>query len=97
MSLQLEKLDGRHSLNSVFNYRVRFVGNDSISAFVNARIWLTESYGHGLERELVWITTPVYKYDVPQISWAWHNDDSGRYIYLKEELLSHFSLKYLNT
>ena len=94
----LEKLDGRHSLCSMFSHRVRFSGIEEIGEYIRARAWLTEHYGLGIERDLIWASFPHYKLDIEQPEWSWHNDDRTRsFIYLKDALVTHFSLKYLNT
>ena len=62
-----------------------------------ARLWLTEHNGPGIERELMWVTAPHYNIEYPAVHWAWHNEDRSHFIYLKDSLVTHFSLKYLNT
>jgi hypothetical protein len=97
--IKLEKLDNRHTLVTFFTHRARLRGIDDAPKFIEIRNWLWEQYGPGIERELVW----VMKYqntlgnitEVPT-KWAWHVDDNKYYIYLKEETLTHFTLKWMN-
>ena len=68
---------------------------------MNARVWLWENYGPGIERELAWtIRLPEFTTEdfiAQPIKWAWYVDDRTYYIYLKDEVVTHFSLKYINT
>ena len=93
MSIALEKLDNRHMLHQYFTHRVQYIGDDDAIKFIDARNWLWENYGPGLERAIWYLT----KYtDTGQPSWAWHCNDRHYYLYLKDALVTHFSLKYLN-
>jgi hypothetical protein len=92
--IKLEKLDNRHSLNTFFTHRIKMFGDDKTLQWVEMRNWMWEQYGPGLEYETVWLL----KYNPKlQCKWAWRVNDSYYYIYLKDEMLTHFSLKYLNT
>jgi hypothetical protein len=93
MALTLQKLDGRHELNTIFTHRVKYTTTE-IESYIQAKLWLTEYYGLGLEREVMWAIkyAPEFK---PE--WAYYNDGRVLYIYLKDALVTHFSLKYLNT
>lgn len=99
MSIQLETLTSRHLLNKLFSHRVKFLGQDDTVQYIKARLWLNEHYGPGIEREFAWIMDYPNDFEVPDFQWAWFNEDRlGRhYIYLKDSLITHFSLKYLNT
>lgn len=99
-NIKLETLDGRHSLNTFFTHRAKLMGQDNAPKFVEIRNWLWEQYGPGLERDTVWIM----KYQnvqgkIPEFktTWAWHIDDRKYYLYMKEEILTHFTLKWMNT
>jgi hypothetical protein len=92
MSLSLEKLDARHALFPHYSHRVKYSGDQK--QYVITRNWLWESYGPGLEREL-WYVTCYEEVAVPE--WAWHTDGRTNFLYLKDALVTHFSLKYLNT
>jgi hypothetical protein len=98
--MKLETLDGRHALSSFFSHRARMMGTSEIVLFIQIRNWCWENYGPGIDRDTYWalqyhdITDQLLGFE-PQ--WAWHSEDSKRYIYLKEEVLTMFSLKWLNT
>ena len=92
--ITLQKLDGRHALSTMFTHRVKIVGTDNVPKWIEIRNWLWENYGPGLERETIWVTQ-YHDQVVPK--WSWHIDDRKYFLYLKEETLTHFSLKYLNT
>jgi len=92
MKFRLSKLDGRYAGNREFSHRVSFVGEwrDRSEQFVKMREWCWEMFGAGVERNLV--------YCKPNTRWAWHIDESpttAYYIYLKEESLTHFQLKWM--
>ena len=92
--ITLEKLDKRHNLHEFFTHRTWQTDKDQVPEWVKMRNWLWENYGPGLEYETVWITQyhPEFK-----IQWAWRVEDQVYYLYLKDEILTHFSLKFLNT
>jgi hypothetical protein len=99
-NITLQKLDGRHALNSFFGHRAKMVGMDNAPNFVEIRNWLWENHGPGIERELVW----MLKYHATKgtispfkAEWAWHVDDRKFYIYMKDEVLTHFTLRWMNT
>jgi len=94
--ITLQKLDGRHTSSTVFQHRAKMRGVDGCVQFVEIRNWLWENYGPGLERETVWALQYFHE-KVPEPKWGWWVDDSKYYIYMKDEVLTHFSLKYLNT
>jgi hypothetical protein len=91
----LQKLDGRHTLSQFYPYRAKMIGNDGCMKFVEIRNWLWENYGPGLERETVWVV--LYQEGTKEPKWSWWVDDRKYFIYMKDEILTHFSLKYLNT
>ena len=93
-NIKLEKLDARHSLNQFFTHRTKMTGSDSVPKWLEMREWLWDQYGRGLEYETVWI---MQYHPGKEYRWAWRIDDKRYYLYLKEEILTHFSLKYLNT
>lgn len=93
-NIQLEKLDGRHGLSSIFSHRAKLIGTSEVPNWIEIRNWLWENYGPGLEYETVWT---MHYHDGSEPKWAWRINDRRYYIYLKEEVLTHFSLKYLNT
>jgi hypothetical protein len=95
MNLKLEKLDNRHALHTVFSHRVKMMGMDTVPKFVEMRNWLWENYGPGLERELVWVMQ--FHEAVTDTKWAWHTEDRKYYIYLKGDVVTYFSLKWMNT
>jgi hypothetical protein len=95
VKITLQKLDGRHSLSTFFSHRAKMIGMDGCAEFVEIRNWMWENYGPGLERETVW--TLNYFKEIPVPVWAWHVDDRKYYIYMKDEVLTHFTLKYMNT
>jgi len=95
MAALLEKLDGRHALSDSFSHRVKWRGTDHAKDFINARNWLWENYGPGVERDLYWLQQfPEYDIDP---KWVWYVDDRTYFLYLKDGLVTHFSLKYINT
>ena len=79
----------------VFDYRAKMRGNDGCAKFIEIRNWMWENYGPGLERETFWTTQ--YFQEVPTVRWVWWVNDGVYYIYLKDEALTHFTLKFLNT
>lgn len=93
--ITLQKLDGRHTLSDFFQHRARMIGTDGCVKFVEIRNWLWEHYGPGLERETVWVMK--YFNNVPEPKWAWWVDDRKYYIYMKDDVVTYFSLRYLNT
>jgi hypothetical protein len=93
--IKLEKLDGRHALVTVFTHRAKLAGMDNVTKFIEIRNWLWEHYGFGVEREIVWIVK--YHDDAIKPKWAWHVEDRKYYLYMKEEVLTHFTLKWMNT
>lgn len=93
-NITLQKLDGRHSLSHFFTHRARLIGIDDIHKWIEMRNWLWENYGPGLERDTVWLVH-YKKLECPQ--WAWHVDDRKYYLYLKDEVLTHFTLRWMNT
>ena len=98
--IKLEKLDGRHSLNTFYTHRAKLVGMEDVPKFIEIRNWLWEHYGPGLERETIWVVQyQSMKANLPDFNplWAWHVDDRKYYLYMKEEVLTHFTLKWLNT
>lgn len=95
MTARLEKLDGRHVLSSEFSHRVRWYGTDSVKEFVTARNWLWENYGPGVERDFYWLKRFPEHGISPE--WVWHVDDRTYFLYLKDSVVTHFSLKYINT
>ena len=93
-NIALQKLDGRHASSNFFSHRAKMAGMDCVPEWVEIRKWLWENYGPGLERDVVWIIK--YHHQEPP-KWGWHIDNGKYYLYLKEEVVTHFSLKYLNT
>jgi len=97
--MQLEKLDGRHALSTFFSHRVR-LGTSDIAVYIQIRNWCWENYGPGIDRDTFWAIQyheVMDKLDGFNPKWAWHKDDRKYYIYLKDELLTYFSLKWMNT
>lgn len=96
MNIKIEKLDGRHALNELFTHRVNIKSNEApdVIKFIEIRNWLWEQYGPGLEHETAWT---MHYFEEVKARWAWRIDNQKFYIYLKEDVLTHFSLKYLNT
>jgi len=90
MAINIQKLDARHNGHWYFTHRVEISGNwdQRREQFVQMREWCWENFGPGVERDLV-----DHK---PETKWAWHVHDrpTGFYIYLKDELLTYFSLKW---
>ena len=93
--LHLQRLDARYSLHLLFQYRVEFLGlvhlAERVQRFVEIRNWCWETFGPGIERVAVGYGS------LPKFEWAWHCDPGGRelHIYLKEENLTHFQLKWM--
>jgi hypothetical protein len=94
MNLLLEKLDGRHNARRVYSHRiwVRGPSHDRKRNYVQLREWCWETFGPGCERDLIWYN------DSSSYRWAFHHDQKSDilYIYLKEEVLTTFVLKWLN-
>ena len=95
MALQLETLDGRHSGNIFFKYRVWVYGPDRIRDFINVRNWCWEVWGSSCEREDYMMSYSDQDV-VTNSQWAWHKVDRSRYIYLvNDQALAFFKLKWL--
>ena len=93
MQFLIEKLDGRHNASLVFTHRawIRGTGHaERKQNFIQMREWCWETFGPGCERDLVWYNGNI------TYSWAFHYDQrqGSLYIYLKEELLTAFLLKW---
>jgi hypothetical protein len=90
MPIFFQKLDGRHSAHRDFSHRAEIFGpwDERRTQFVEIRDWCWENFGPGIEREL--------RDQKPEAKWAWHISESpsGYYIYLKDEMLTYFSLKW---
>ena len=95
MALNLEKLDGRHSGNYYFKYRVWVHGTDRVRDFIQIRNWCWEVWGPSCERDdhiLSYNNSTV----VNNPHWAWHVYERSRYIYLiDDQALAFFKLKWL--
>lgn len=94
MKLQLERLDGRHNASRVYTHRVWIQGmsHDRKQSYIQLREWCWENFGPGCERDLIWYNkSSTYR-------WAFHFDQKSEapYIYLKEEVLTAFMLKWVN-
>jgi hypothetical protein len=94
MKLQLERLDGRHNASRVYTHRVWIYGSDfdSKKNYIDLREWCWETFGPGCERDLIWYNkSSSYR-------WAFHHSQKSdsMYIYLKEEVLTTFMLKWIN-
>ena len=94
MQLQLERLDGRHNASRVYTHRVwiRGSGAERKKMYIQLREWCWETFGPGCERDLIWYN------DSSSYRWAFHFDQKSEapYIYLKEEVLTAFMLKWVN-
>ena len=95
MALKLETLDGRHSGNYYFKYRVWVHGTDRVRDFIQIRNWCWEVWGPSCERDdhiLSYNNSTV----VNNPHWAWHVYERSRYIYLiDDQALAFFKLKWL--
>lgn len=90
MQLIYTQLDGRHKGFKTFNFRVEIFGSWDTRAqeFVEVREWCWDTFGPSTELSL--------NHYNPK-SWAWNIDPKGHnsyYIYLKDECLTHFTLKW---
>ena len=95
MALKLETLDGRHSGNYYFKYRVWVHGTDRVRDFIQIRNWCWEVWGPSCERD-----DHIQSKRDPEIEnnlhWAWHVHERSRYIYLiNDRALAFFKLKWL--
>ena len=88
----LEKLDRRHSHSYYYSHRVWVSGLDDERRqdYAHIREWCWETFGAGCERDLV-KRDNHYKY-----RWVFHCGQRNKdlYIYLKDELLTTFLLKW---
>jgi hypothetical protein len=92
MQLIYTKLDGRHKGKRIFDYRVELFGDwdQRAQEFVEVREWCWDTFGPSTELDL--------NFHNPK-SWAWDISESGStrrsyYIYLRDECLTHFTLKW---
>ena len=97
MKFILERLDRRHTGYQIFSHRAWIRGsspNERKQNFILMREWCWENFGPGCERDLVWYNGMVDG----QVSyqWAFHYEQrqGSLYIYLREELLTAFLLKW---
>ena len=96
MALKLETLDGRHSGNYYFKYRVWVHGTDRVRDFIQIRNWCWEVWGASAERDF-FITLSYMTDKIHNEHWAWHTDPNGHvYIYLTDnQALAFFKLKWM--
>jgi hypothetical protein len=90
MSIVISKLDGRHAGHILFSHRAEIIGTwiERDQEFVQVREWCWETFGPGVERDLI--------HAKKDSKWGWHLNQSPAkyYIYLKDEYLTHFTLKW---
>ena len=97
MELQVETLDGRHALNTLFTHRVAVKGHERQKDFVQLREWCWEMFGAGVERTLVWHVREDDR--TLRYRWCWHIDpanESNLYLYFREETASAFFIRWCN-
>ena len=109
MKLKVTKTDRRHSANHIFQYYVEPEyglpsGRDGrIELFKELRVWCWEMFGPGCERDFV-VVRPVPVGEDGQCRmdsverWAWLTTSYEKQelrIYLKEEAMTFFKLKWL--
>lgn len=92
----LRKLDGRCNGHDRFTHRVNFDGFKSFQSFLDARVWLWETFGPSCE--LPWARKENFQ--GRDLQWAWelshdlNRTFSGFRIYLKDQALSMYILKW---
>ena len=99
--MKLEKLDGRFSLHEHFTHRVTFKTGEA-ELFVQARNWLWETFGPGVEKKLLHTLTYSKVTALLELNnlplWVWDTDSvsvSGSgHIYMRDQILSNFILKW---
>lgn len=71
-----------------YDYVVNFTayGPKGIKELHPVRIWLWENYGPSLELQAA---------RDPELKWSWDTDHDNRRLYLKEDVLVLFKLKWL--
>jgi hypothetical protein len=96
MKIKLENLDGRHNASHIFSSRAWVLpdGGNARLNFINIREWCWETFGPGVERDLIPLT--FVPGQASPYKWAFHYDPyrNSCYIYLKRELLTAFLLKW---
>lgn len=92
--MQLTKLDRRFDGNDRFSHRVQFLSYSAATrvhtqqTWIKVRNWLWTQFGPSAELGLA----RPYNFQGQQPKWAWDSDKSA--IYLKDEALAMFLLKW---
>ena len=81
-------MDRRHKGKGSFTHYVSFEGGQKVKNYVDAREWMWETFGPGIERDYA---------RVGEYKWGWQTDNSGPYlrIYFKStQEFNWFKLKW---
>jgi hypothetical protein len=101
--MKIDILDKRHAGHTIFTHRVRIEVKDSSvhgareAEFLKIREWCWEQFGPGCERDFAHLMPHGV---LNEYRWAWYIDPNSSYklyIYLKEETMTLFALKWGNT
>jgi hypothetical protein len=105
MRYKVETLDGRHTDNHIWKYRL-YVLQDQLYQYSHQRYryfhilrtWMIEQYGPSCERDSYMKTVAAYKEpETFESVWCWHIDREKDYLYIyvkTDEVLAHLQLKW---
>ena len=105
MQFIVEKLDGRHTGNDIWRYRLYITqrqlsvySHDRFRDFHQFRIWMTEQYGPSCERDYYMDTLLAHRgYDPFEPLWCWHIDREKNHLYIyirNDDVLSNIHLNW---
>ncbi len=105
MNYIIETLDGRHTGNELWKYRLYITqyalhqfSDDRFRYFHTLRSWMIEQYGPSCERDIYFKTVVAHKGYAPfQPPWCWHIDREKNYLYIyvrNDETLANIQLKW---